>query len=145
MTSVLIRPSGRLKNAIISDLPFLSFLYLNIFLIDKAYQPDRLDSPRTLDALLISLTIYLAYGTRRLGLVLPPRCFVYSPMTFLRTEGRRHFAIKVAVITGALVPLQSLFLHSDRAYSGQLSIRLSHTLSHTWEFTSELSGLMAGA
>jgi len=132
----------QIKDAIISDLPFLSLVYFSIFLIDRAYQPDRLDSPRTLDASLIGLTIYLTYGTRSLGLVL---LFCLLAYDLLRNRRPTAFAIKVAVITGALVALQSLFLHSDRAYAGQFSVRLSHTLSHTWEFTSELSGLMAGA
>jgi len=129
------------KDNINSDLPFLSLVYLSIFLIDRAYQPDRFDSPRTLDVLLIGITIYLAYGTRSLGLVLLLCLLAYD---LLKNRRPTAFAIKVAVITGALVALQSLFLHSDRAYAGLLSVRLSHTLSHTWEFTSELSGLLAG-
>src|SRR5262245_39242621 len=129
------------KDNINSDLPFLSLVYLSIFLIDRAYQPDRFDSPRTLDVLLIGITIYLAYGTRSLGLVLLLCLLAYD---LLKNRRPTAFAIKVAVITGAFVALQSLFLHSDRAYAGLLSVRLSHTLSHTWEFTSELSGLLAG-
>jgi len=129
------------KDSIFSDFPFLSLVYLSIFLIDRAYQPDRLDSPRTLDALLIGITIYLAYGTRSLGLVLLLCLLAYD---LLKNRRPTAFAIKVAAITGALVALQSLFLHSDRAYAGQFIVRLSHTLSHTREFTSELSALLAG-
>ncbi len=129
------------KDNVLSDLPFLALFYLSVFLIDRAYQPDRLDSPRTLDALLIGFTIYLAYGARSLGIVLLLCLLAYD---VLKNRRPTAFAIKVAVITGALIALQSLFLHSDRAYAGQLTIGASYALSHSWEFISELSGLLPG-
>jgi hypothetical protein len=129
------------KDSIASDLPFLLLVYLSIFLIDRAYQPDRHDSPRTLDALLIGFTIYLAYGARSVGLVLLPCLLAYD---FLKNRRPTAFSIKVVLITGAFAGLQSLFLHNDSAYAGQFSLGLGHTLFNSREFINELASLLAG-
>src|SRR5262249_3076850 len=130
------------KDNIVSDLPFLLFIYFGIFLINRVYETDSADRPRTYDALLTGLVIYLAYGTRSIGLALLLCLLAYD---LLKNRKPTAFAIKVAVITGAFVVVQSVFLHSDRAYADQLGINLSGVFGRALGYTSELSGLLAGA
>ncbi len=129
------------KDNIVSDLPFLLLVYFGLFLINRVYEADRPGRWLTFDALLISFTIYLAYGARSMGLVLLLCLLAYD---LIKNRRPTAFAIKVAVLTGAFVTLQSVFLHSERAYADSLEISLSAAISHTWEYASELSGLLAG-
>src|SRR5262245_6699308 len=129
------------KDNIVSDLPFLLLIYFGLFLINRVYETDRTDPPRTNDALLISLAIYLAYGARSIGLALLVCLLAYD---LLKNRRPTAFAIKVAVITGTFVFVQSAFLHSDSAYADHLGINPSGVIGRVSEYTSELSGLLAG-
>jgi len=130
------------KDNIVSDLPFLSLIYFGIFLINRVYETDSTDRPRSYDALLVSMAIYLAYGARSIGLALLLCLLAYD---LLKNRKPTAFAIKVVIITGTFFAIQSVFLHSDRAYADQLGIDLSGVISRAWGYTSELSFLLAGA
>jgi 4-amino-4-deoxy-L-arabinose transferase-like glycosyltransferase len=101
------------KDNINSDLPFLPIVCLCLFLIHKAYRPERVNERRTTDVLLISLTIYLAYGTRSVGLLLIPCLWLYDLLRFRRPTA---FALKITCLAGAAIVAQNLFFHSDSNY-----------------------------
>jgi hypothetical protein len=87
------------------------------------------------------LSIYLAYGARSIGLALLLCLLAYD---LLKNRKPTAFAIKVAVTTGTLVAIQSVFPHSDSAYADQLGINLSGIIGRILEYSGELSGLLAG-
>lgn len=122
------------KDQIISDLPFLLFIYLSIYLIHKAYRATRTGRSQIIYALLIVASICLAYGTRSVGLVLIPCLLGYD---MVKNKRPSRFAIGIVILTVALICLQNLFLRSDAAsYSGHfqteegLSTRVLIVLRH---------------
>jgi len=126
------------KDNVVSDLPFLLFVYLGLFLIHSRYQAERIG--QNLQALLISLVIYFAYGVRSIGIVLLPSLIAYD---LIKNRRPTAFAIKVTVITGTLVVLQSIFLHSDRGYADHLGFSLGDAVRNALEITSEFSAVIA--
>ena len=67
------------KDAILSDIPFLFFAYLALFLIEWSWPQEgqQHHSPIFCGAV-IGLAMYLAYATRAVGLALVPTIFVFS-------------------------------------------------------------------
>src|SRR5262249_58124503 len=55
------------KEQILSDIPYLFFTYLGIYLIHKAYGTKRDVSGQILYGLLTGIAIYLSYGARTVG------------------------------------------------------------------------------
>jgi hypothetical protein len=132
----------RFKDNIVSDLPFLMFVYLALFLIQRAYQVGQADQTgRALNILLISLSIYLAYGTRSIGLVLLPCLVVYD---LIRNRRLTAFACIIVALTSVLIALQNVFLHSEGSYAGQLGINPGMVVGQAGIYMSELSAFWAG-
>ncbi len=128
------------KDNVVSDLPFLLFVYLGLFLIHSRYRAERICGSENLQALLTGLVIYFAYGARSIGLVL-----LISLLAFDLIKNRRPtaFALKVTVLTMTLVALQSIFLHSDRSYAGHIGLSLSASLHQLYDYSSEFSAVIA--
>jgi hypothetical protein len=126
------------KDNIVSDLPFIFFTYLSLFLIHRAYESKEDGVPGKINVLLVSLSIYLAYGTRSIGLLLIPCLLIYDFIHFRKVTG---FAIKVICLTGVFILLQNLLLHSDSSYADHLGFSLGGVAHHTKEYTKELSEL----
>lgn len=111
-----------MKDSVISDAPFLLFVYLSIFLINRLINRAD-DRDRNLsDVIVVSLAVYLAYGTRSLGLLLLPSMLIVEVFKFRRLP---LFAIKVICLTGVLIVAQNLFFHSDSAYADHFHLQLS--------------------
>lgn len=104
------------KDQIMSELPFLLTAYLSIYLILKA-QEAKVSAPlRILFALLIGASLYLAYGTRSVGVVLIGT-FVLSDLWQKRKV--TIFAAGVLITTALLILTQWWLLRSDRGYYDQ--------------------------
>jgi hypothetical protein len=127
------------KNNIVSDLPFILFLYLGLYLIHKQFQVEPNERSNNLRVLMLSLVIYLAYGTRSIGLVLLPGLIVADIM---RNRRLSWSTIKITILTGVFIILQNLLLHSDRSYTGHFGISLSSSIRQAWEYTSEFSAVI---
>jgi hypothetical protein len=127
------------KDNIVSDLPFLLFVYLSLVAIDRHYSGERSLKSKNLDALLIGISIYLSYGTRSPGLVLLPTLVVYD---VIKNRKLTLFVLKVVVITGILVLLQNIFVHSDSGYAGHIGFSLTAGIRHLIDYTKELSAVM---
>ncbi|PID58898.1 hypothetical protein CSB45_02545 [candidate division KSB3 bacterium] len=124
-----------MKDEILSDIPFLCFVYLGLFLIQKTYQSTR--APRKISTLCLGLTIYSAYGTRSLGLILLVSLLVCDVIQRRRISA---FAVTTSLITGILIVLQALFFHSDRSYIDQfMQINLQSSLQNAVLYTKRLS------
>jgi hypothetical protein len=122
------------KDNIVSDLPFLLFIYLGLFLIHRAY--DSGVARGKLDALLVALSIYLAYGTRSIGLLLIPCLLIYD---FINHRKVTAFAIQVVGFAGFFILLQNLLLHSDSSYADHLGLSISVVAHHVMEYPKALS------
>lgn len=129
------------KDRLTSDLAFLVFAYLGMWLVKKAYpvnQPDRANEwnvQRLKMALATGLVFYLAYGTRSLGLLLVP-CLLLFDLVHRRKWLPSRFASVATVVTGILVLAQSRLLHSDRGYYDQLATSFSDSLSAWLQYIS---------
>ncbi|MGH9843091.1 MAG: hypothetical protein ACREEM_30500 [Blastocatellia bacterium] len=85
----------------------------------------------------IGASIYLAYGTRSLGLVLIACLLVYD---LVQNKRPSLFAVTTVVLASTLIYLQNVFSHNDRGYSDQLEFRLMEVaLSNSSEFIRLLS------
>jgi GT2 family glycosyltransferase len=125
------------KDQVISDLPFLFFTYLSLYLIHRAYQVDRTTLSKIAFVLLIGITIYLACGTRNIGMVLIPCLFIYHLM---RNKGAGPFAIAILLLIGGLIFLQTISSHSVSAYADHLGFNdLNAASVHIKKLTRSLS------
>ena len=126
------------KNKVLSDIPFLFFTFLSIFLINKAYQSKKTWKLQILYIVMISISIYLAYGTRSLGLILIPCLIVYD---IIRNKKLSIITIAITLLVGVFVVLQMVFFHSDIVYLNlfaQLNpkVILNNILSYEDSFSS---------
>ena len=106
-----------LKDSILSDIPFLLFTYLTLFLFQRAADEARPRGRRLRDALLAGLTMYLAVGTRTAGIVLLP-CLFLEELLRRRRLSLVSFAVLPLFAVGMLV--QKLLLPFDSSYLDQL-------------------------
>jgi hypothetical protein len=104
-------------------------------------QADQTGRAQALNILLISLSIYLAYGTRSIGMVLLPCLVVYD---LIRNRRPTAFAFIIVALTFVLIALQNVFLHSEGSYAGQLGINPSMAVGQVSMYMSELSAFWAG-
>jgi len=125
------------KDNVASDLPFLLFVYLSFYFIHKAYQAGLSRKSRVLYALLVGASIYLAYGTRSVGLVLVPIWVVYHA---IRSRKLGLFGLLVFLLMAVLIYLQARSVDSYSAYIGHIGLNLNRqALWHCRELIQELS------
>jgi hypothetical protein len=126
------------KDNIVSDLPFILFAYLSLFLIQRADELRMSGNPARLYVILVSLSIYLACGTRSIGLLLIP-CLLLSDLINFRKV--TAFAVQVVCLTGVFILLQNLLFHSDSGYTDHVGFNIATVIFHIREYTRELSEL----
>src|SRR6266487_4152846 len=97
------------KDHILSDVPFLFFVYATLYAIQRYYDAPSWDrsSFNLAYASLVGILIYLSYGTRAIGGLLIPALVVYD---MVRGKGLSRFAISVSVIAGSLILVQGVAL-----------------------------------
>jgi hypothetical protein len=101
------------KDSVTSDIPFLFFCYVALYLIDKlnAAFPSRKNWP--LYSVAIGFTMYLAYGTRSIGLLLVPSVFLFD---ILKNRRISKSSVLSALVFGLFLIFQNLYFHSDTNY-----------------------------
>jgi len=107
------------KDNILSDIPFLFFVYLSLFFIHQRCQPHKSQRSELLHAILAGFFIYLSYGTRSIGIVLIP-CLLICDI--IRSKRPSQFAMIATLTFVVFMVLQSVFLHSDSGYFDQLPV-----------------------
>jgi hypothetical protein len=122
------------KDNIVSDLPFLLFIYLSLFLIRRSYE--SIEARGKLNALLVGLSIYLAYGTRSIGLLLIPCLLIYDFINYRKVTA---FAVQVVCFAGVFIFLQNLLLHNDSSYADHLGLSIGVIAHHISEYPKALS------
>jgi hypothetical protein len=113
------------KDEILSDFPFLFFVWLTLYAVHQYHPPLRRErAPRVIPyAILLGTCMYLAYGTRVLGAVLPASLVLYELLKFRKFS---RFAVIAVFVAGILMAAQFTFL-SD-AGSGYLSLFKQHSI-----------------
>jgi hypothetical protein len=125
------------KENVLSDIPFLLFCYLSLFLIHRTYHMDRAVKSRTLNVLLITLSIYLAYGTRSIGLVLIPCLIASHLITYKRPSA---FTIKALILAAALIIIHNVAWRNESDYGVRLQLI---SLGHAWRNGVELIEMLS--
>lgn len=75
-----------LKDSLISELPFTFFLYMSIFLVYR-YENSVISLKGALSAIATGILIYLAYGTRTIGIVFIPSLVIYDLLKHRKLTG----------------------------------------------------------
>jgi hypothetical protein len=104
------------KDRLLSEVPFLLFAYLALYLMGRAFDPPGRLRPWAWAAL-AGLASYLAFGTRTVGVVLLPALAAYEVVRFRRI-GVVTLAAGAVFAAGVLV--QAALLPVDGSYLDQL-------------------------
>ena len=112
------------KDEILSDFPFLFFVWTTLYAVDRHYDGRKKDrfTGSFPYAVLVGALMYLAYATRVIGVVLPASLCLYELIKFKRLS---RFAVMAILVTGTLIAVQTMLL-SDVG-SGYLSLFKSLT------------------
>ncbi len=102
------------KECIMSDLPFLFFVFLTLNLIKSARQDAYPSKGRVVFyAILVGICLYLAYGTRSVGIIL---FLSFLIANILRWRKPTWFMVLVGLVFLSAAILQNLFVHHDVSY-----------------------------
>ena len=107
------------KEEIYADFPFVFFVWTTLYGLKKHYDDseEQQYAPGTPYAIVVGICMYLAYGTRTIGIVLPASLALFELLRFKKLSG---FAATVLLTVGSLVALQAALL-SDGS-GGYLSL-----------------------
>ncbi|MCI0336966.1 MAG: glycosyltransferase [Acidobacteria bacterium] len=109
------------KDNITADMPFLLFTYLSFYLIHQAYRTEHTVASQVVYAVSISVSLYLAYGTRSIGLLLIPCLLVYH---LIKSKRAVLFGLFIILPTAVFIYLQTRTSHGISAYADHLQFNL---------------------
>jgi hypothetical protein len=105
------------KDNVVSDIPFIFLLYLSFLFIHRLYESGK--PKKFLEYIIAGFLMYLCYGTRSIGIVLPLSFIIYSLIRYKKID--RFNIIALSAFTFFVI-LQSRFLHSDTSYFDMLVV-----------------------
>jgi len=105
------------KDDVLSDLPFLFFLALSLLLIHRAPDWQRRFKWRPLYPIAAGVALYLAVGTRPVGLALVPTLLVAD---ILRNRRLTRMTFMPLAVLAVLLGAQGVFVHGGGGYLDQL-------------------------
>ncbi len=108
------------KDQVLSDIPFLFFVYLALWVLLRATERERLQTGTWWSGVLAGFCLYAAYGTRSVGAALPLALIAYDIIT-LRKYTRFSITALAVFLVGLF--LQNTFLHADASYFDDFAIR----------------------
>jgi len=128
------------KDQVLSDIPFLFFVLLSLYLFKRARAADGSERRVAMLAVLAGAAAYASYATRVLGIVLVP-CFIAHDLMRTRRIGRETLLAGGTFV--ALAGAQYLFWIRDSSYLdpftggvagvGQSTVAYLRSLSTLWE------------
>jgi hypothetical protein len=125
------------KDNILADIPFLFFIYLSLWFIHRAHQSTLSKRFQLFSAVISGFMIYLAYGTRSLGLLLIFCLVIYD---FIRLRKIERFTIVTIIVFGLFMMVQAILSHNDSGYLDQLThITLYTIVQNTEIYARQLS------
>ncbi len=107
------------KDQIVSDFLFLLFVYLSFYFAHTSERLGRTRGSQILYAVLIIFSIFLACGTRSIGLVLLPCLFIYY---IFKSKKLGLAGISTLLLTPIVIYLQTRYSQVFNAYTGHLGI-----------------------
>lgn len=117
------------KDHVVSDLPFAFFSLISLCLMHQAYEKRGSRGRDVVSGALIGLSIYLAYGTRSVGLVLIP-CLVAWDL--IRNRRPSLIGSTGTVVAALCIYFQNVTSHADGGYGPQIGPGLNHLTDHSW-------------
>lgn len=120
------------KDIIATDMIFLAPLYFSFYFIHRAFRAESRIKIR--DIVIIAGAIYLAYGTRAIGIVLIPCLIVWIMMISVKPI---RAAAVIIVITAALIFIQARASHAFTDYVGHFGF---NSIERTTDMTLQLIG-----
>lgn len=107
------------KESILSEHLFLPLWYLAILVADRWYRDRRVVISPVFHAALLGGIIYLAYGTRSVGIVLLPAVFLAEVLSERRLT--RFGVVAMATALALIVVQKTLLTEAGQGYTEQLS------------------------
>lgn len=101
------------KDRILPDFLFMLFTYCAFLLIDSNYSSSKAPWNRYLLAIFTGFIIYLAYGTRSLGLALVPALILFD---IVRSRSISRITIITLAVFSVLYFAQNTLLQTDQSY-----------------------------
>jgi hypothetical protein len=102
------------KDAILSDIPFLFFAYMAIFLIEWSWsQVEQQNNSPIFCGALTGIAMYLAYATRAVGLALIPTAILFSIVRAKKVTTATWIASGTTII---LIAVQSILIGDFSSY-----------------------------
>jgi len=107
------------KDYVLSDLPFLFFVYLSLFSIHQQGKLNKAQKYQIPYAIVVGFFLYLSYGTRSLGIVLIPCLFIHE---IIRAKKITQFTIIVTLVFVFSVATQTALLQGI-SYTDHISVK----------------------
>ena len=123
------------KNNILSDIPFLCFVYASLLLIDRAHNSSKSQKQVYLQGIAAGLLIYLSYGIRTLGGVLLLSLLIF---VIIRYRKLTHFTLIASFLSVLLMVLQSILFPGIGGYLDQASLSIKTILTNLDQYTLSL-------
>jgi len=128
------------KDLLLSEFPYLMFSFGTLLAIQTVYKNLSAGEFRTPMVLVVSVLIYLSYGTRTIGIALLLALALGDLLKFGKPS---RFLIGVMVLTAVFIAAQTLYLASPKGYlsAAKLSPQMvasnavfyGKTLSYAWQ------------
>jgi 4-amino-4-deoxy-L-arabinose transferase-like glycosyltransferase len=99
------------KENILSDIPFTFFTFLSLFYVNKFYT--NKNKKNNLHVLAIALLLYLAIGTRSVGLIL---LFCLVIFDIVKNKKISYSTFKIITITSGLFIIQSIIFYNSNVH-----------------------------
>lgn len=112
-----------LKDSVTSDIAFMCFVYLGLVVLHRVYEAEKPKTDSVGHAVLAGLLMYLAYGTRAVGIVLLPAVVIYELVRFKRVT---RFAAIATLVAVPLMIVQSLLVRATSSYLAIFMMSLKH-------------------
>lgn len=113
-------------NTINSDLPFVLFCVISLVLLEQQNKAQNASKTLAIQYGISGIWMYLAYGTRSLGIVLLPVAFLY---TLLKNRKKALLPLGFLILPVVLILLQGWIIPETGAYFDQLQGSLAETIS----------------
>lgn len=124
------------RDYLLSEFPYLMFSFCALLVAQRIYEQLDPRSWRFGAALLLSLLLYGAYGTRTIGIVLLPALILADVCKFRRPS---RFLIAVVVMTGSLILSQNIIFISPKSYMSAVHLSATATWQHALFYGKTLS------
>jgi hypothetical protein len=104
------------SESILSDIPFMLFAAIALYRLDRTFRPGGSQKIPWKFDLLTGLCVYLAYGTRTIGIILVP---VVTLMYLSHRKGHGRSFLIILFSAGLLITLQKLLIPGTGSYFDQ--------------------------